>query len=387
MKSLAILLSLTAFAAPGMAQVPGFKLDGEKWAYTSGDRSFVGYLVKPAGRGPFPAVIINHGKGGRPDQFSLNWAREMATWGLVGICPTLTHVAGTDIEGKDGASEENIARDGECLAILASLGYVDMTRVAVCGHSMGGFITIGYCGTAGAKVRAAAISAGGVTEREGFAMPSVASASGITAPMLMLHGTIDQAVGFETSALLQHTLTKKNVPTRRVAFVGMDHGMPTNPATRPVVLSLIREWFGEHGVLDVGKNSPPTLTPPPDATVAAAATPSPFKFTVGDRETNADALAVTAASSNPKVLPPANLTLAGSGAERTISAKPIEAGPATIFLTVSDGARVTTKSFVLSFSDSSGNVPKPVIQRFPPGGRDKSGRGGLPNAPRPPRSD
>ena len=109
MKSLATFLCLAVLGVSAFAQTPGFKLDGEKWAYTAGDRSFAGYLIKPAGNGPFPAVVINHGKGGRPDQFSVNWAREMVQWGLVGICPTLTHVAGTDIQGQDGASDENIA--------------------------------------------------------------------------------------------------------------------------------------------------------------------------------------------------------------------------------------------------------------------------------------
>lgn len=100
MKLFAVLLLVVVFASklaardPASAAKPPFVLEGEKWTYTNAGRSFAGYLVKPDGTGPFPAVIINHGKGGRPEQFSLDWAREMVRWGLVAICPT--HVAGTD---------------------------------------------------------------------------------------------------------------------------------------------------------------------------------------------------------------------------------------------------------------------------------------------------
>jgi dienelactone hydrolase len=383
MKILPVFLLLTSVVC---AQLPGFKLDGEKWTYTAGDRSFTGYLVKPTGRGPFPAVIINHGKGGRPDQFSLNWAREMAQWGLVGICPTLTHVAGTDIAGQDGASAENIQRVRDCLAILGTLGDVDLQRVAICGHSMGGFLTLGFCGTEPGQTRAAAICAGGAGPRDDVPMPSLALAARITTPTLLLHGTVDQAVPYGSSAAVQAALDQARVSNRRVTFVGMDHGLPTNAATKPVVLALIREWFAAHGVLDHAHNTAPSVMPPRDATVAAAATPAPMKFTVADRETRADALTVTTTSSNPKVLPPANIVLVGSGAERTLTATPAagEAGPTTVFLTVSDGSRVATSSFVLSFADARGDVPPPVIQRGAQGGKKGPGRGpGAPGGPRP----
>lgn len=382
MKTRLILLAAFSLAAPAYAQLPGLQLDGEKWTYTAGERSFTGYVVKPAGRGPFPAVVINHGKGGRPDQFSLNWAREMVQWGLVAICPTLTHVAGTAIQGQDGASAENIQRVRDCIAILGSLGCVDMQRVAVCGHSMGGFLTIGFSGAEPATVKAVAICAGGASSREGVAMPTLALAARITAPTLLLHGTIDQAVPYESSVAVKRVLDQNKVPSRHVTFVGTDHGLPTQPATKPAVLALIREWFAAQGVLDLGGNTTPSVTPPADLTVPAAAAPKPLAFTVADRETIPGTLTVTATSSNPRVLPPENIILGGAGAARTVTATPAagQAGPTTVFLTVSDGSLVATNSFVVSFADASGQVPQPVIQRGPPpGGR----KGALPGAPAP----
>lgn len=362
-------LALNAADAPA----PRFDLDGEKWTYADGDRTFSGYLLKPEGAGPFPAVIINHGKGGRPDQFSLNWAREMVKWGLVAICPTLTHVAGTDIQGKDGASEENLARDRACLEMLKKLGCVDMKRVAVAGHSMGAFLTIGFSGAMGSAIKAAAITAGGVTSEPGRPMPSTALASGITAPFLMLHGTVDGAVAAGSSRLLQELLEAKGVPNRRVLFEAMNHDIPTHAASKDVVLTLIREWFVEQGVIPEPGNSAPGVTSPGDRKIPMGSTLGPVTFLISDQESPAAKLKVTAASSCPRVLPAANITLAGEGAERTLTARLAdnEAGPLTILLTVSDGTRTATTSFVVGVTDASGHVPDPVIERRPPNRRNQ----------------
>lgn len=345
--------------------IPTFHLDGETWIYAKGERTFTGYLLKPEGEGPFPAVIINHGKGGGPEGFSMAWAREMVQWGLVCIAPTLTHAAGTDIQGKDGSSEENISRGGDCLIMLEKLGYVDLKRVAVAGHSMGGYVTIGFCGIVGARVKAAAVVAAGVAPRSGTPAPPADLAALSSAPLLMLHGTLDRTAAPAMSAALQKVLEDRRVPTRRELFVGTDHDLATNPATRAVTLSLIREWFTTHGILPRGKNTAPTLSPPVDQTIRAGGRVARLDFIVGDIETAAEALTVSVASSNPKVLRETDITLEGAGAQRLLVARPQanQAGPTTIFLSVSDGQLSTTRSFVLGFADATGKVPEPVVER------------------------
>jgi dienelactone hydrolase len=353
------------------ASVPKFDLEGEKWTWSDGGRSFSGYLLKPDGSGPFPAVIINHGKGGRPDQFSVNWAREMVKWGLVAICPTLTHVAGTDIQGKDGASQENLQRGRDCLTMLNRLGYVDAKRVAVVGHSMGGYLTIGLSGLAGSAVKAMAVSAGGVTPEQGRPMPSIELASGITAPTLMLHGVVDGAVPLRSSQLLKEVLDQRGVPNRRVVFEAINHDLPTNPATRTVMLTLIREWFIEQGVIPQPDNSAPTISTPADCQAPAGSALGPVTFQVGDEETPAVKLKVTAVSSCLRVLRVGDIALSGEGAERTLTARLVgdQAGPLTILLTVSDGDRTTTTSFVVGVTDATGAVPDPTPERGNPNRR------------------
>src|SRR4249919_2480287 len=44
-----------------------------------------GILLKPRGRGPFPAVVLSHGAGGSADSYGQEVGKLMRTWGLVCI--------------------------------------------------------------------------------------------------------------------------------------------------------------------------------------------------------------------------------------------------------------------------------------------------------------
>ena len=101
-----------------------------------------------------------------------------------------------------------------------------------------------------------------------------------------------------------------------------------------------------------------TVTPVNDApTISAIATQTTnedtptgaIAFTLGDAETAAGALTVTASSSNLLLVPNANLVLGGSGTNRTlvVTPAPDQNGSTTITVTVSDGAANTSTSFVL----------------------------------------
>src|SRR6187399_1701852 len=96
----------------------GFKLDGDRWTYQDDTITIRGILLKPEGKGPFPAVLISHGLGGSAQSFGLGKAREMVKWGLVCIAPDYAHAGGMgqklNPQGpertKYGASEENLRR-------------------------------------------------------------------------------------------------------------------------------------------------------------------------------------------------------------------------------------------------------------------------------------
>ncbi|MDZ4403790.1 prolyl oligopeptidase family serine peptidase [Prosthecobacter sp.] len=229
------------------AAMKGFQLDGERWTYRDGDFAMDGILLKPEGRGPFPAVLISHGMGGNAQSFGMMKARDMVKWGMVCIAPNYTHAGAGGDRAKFGASAENILRASTCLDILRTMPEVDATRLAAYGHSMGGFVTIGLASTKVDAVKAAAITGSGISPQAGYAAPATDAAAKIRVPFLMLHGSNDTTVRPEQSAALKQVLDKNKVANDRLVADGQGH--PIDQTMRDEVFRLIREWFTKHGVL------------------------------------------------------------------------------------------------------------------------------------------
>ncbi|MBA2482740.1 MAG: hypothetical protein H0V44_18915, partial [Planctomycetes bacterium] len=78
--------------------------------------------------------------------------------------------------------------------------------------------------------------------------------------------------------------------------------------------------------------------------------PSPERtFVIGDAETNPALLTVSASSSDPRLVPLAAIRLGGSGSQRSIAVTPalFAHGQSVITVAVSDGLRVTRRSFTV----------------------------------------
>ena len=99
-------------------------------------------------------------------------------------------------------------------------------------------------------------------------------------------------------------------------------------------------------------NTPPTISPMPNQTTHYNSPVSPIGFTVGDLETPAANLTVTATSYNPVLVPndAAHRTLGGSGTNRTLIITPAtgHTGSATIQVDVNDGALTNSVTFVVT---------------------------------------
>ena len=97
-------------------------------------------------------------------------------------------------------------------------------------------------------------------------------------------------------------------------------------------------------------NDAPTITDIADTNIAEDGVTSALAFTIGDVETAAGSLTVTATSSDTTLIPNANLAFGGSGAARMLAATPAanQFGTATITVTVSDGTVTTSDTFVLT---------------------------------------
>jgi dienelactone hydrolase len=108
-------------------------------------------LSKPAGDGPFPAVVILHdcsGLGPRSSGMPWRWSTELTQRGYVTIWPDSftprTRPKGlcTDPTPPGITSEQRAADAYAALAHLASLPFVDARRIAVMGGSHGGSGTL-----------------------------------------------------------------------------------------------------------------------------------------------------------------------------------------------------------------------------------------------------
>jgi len=94
----------------------------------------------------------------------------------------------------------------------------------------------------------------------------------------------------------------------------------------------------------------PTTSNIADQSVTLGGSVGPVDFTVGDAETPASSLALSATSSNPTVVPASNIAFGGSGANRTVTVTPASGatGTATVTVTVSDGILAASDSFVVT---------------------------------------
>jgi Concanavalin A-like lectin/glucanases superfamily/FG-GAP-like repeat/HYR domain len=107
-------------------------------------------------------------------------------------------------------------------------------------------------------------------------------------------------------------------------------------------------------------NTPPVISDLPSRTIAANSNTGDIPFTIGDAETPVPGLLVSATSSNTTLVPVGNITLDGSGSNRTVRVTPAAnlTGTSLITITVSDGVLTTNDTFLVTVT----NVPPP-----PPG--------------------
>ena len=101
------------------------------------------------------------------------------------------------------------------------------------------------------------------------------------------------------------------------------------------------------GVLRAGGNHPPTISIIPAQSVRIGHATAPVEFTILDAEDPASELTLTAESSDPTIIPAANLTFGGSSSSRNLMVKSgTQTGSSLITVRVTDrGAKSTATTF------------------------------------------
>ncbi len=140
-----------------------------------------------------------------------------------------------------------------------------------------------------------------------------------------------------TATVAEYGFTQIDVtPTQLVVkYIAADNG------------AVIDQFF----ITSPSGNTAPTIGDIANQTTDEDVATGSLAFTIGDVETAAGSLTVTATSSNTTLVPNANLVLGGSGANRTLTVTPAanQSGTATITVTVTDGNSATaTDTFILT---------------------------------------
>jgi dipeptidyl aminopeptidase/acylaminoacyl peptidase len=131
--------------------------------------------------------------------------------------------------------------------LLRRLGYVDMSRVALHGHSMGAYLDVAVAGMYPTDFRVASHTGGGVRPDFIVAGPALSStqARGIRIPFQLHHGDADATVALSYDQRFDSLLAAMGVPHALYVYPGEDH-----LAVRldPNMLARVHAWYADHGM-------------------------------------------------------------------------------------------------------------------------------------------
>ncbi len=228
--------------------------------YRSDDLTVSGVLVRPKGKGPFPAIVLNHGYID-PSYYGTGQglAREQNALARAGFVVLHTdyrgHAASDPVPAPDRETRLGYTRDAvNAVVALTKLPYVDPGRLAMLGRSMGGGVTMGALVTQPGLVDAAVIydsvSSRFLDNLEHFTRPSrpeVVQAlfeqfgtpaeaprfyrelsprtyfDQITDPVLVHHGTVDATCPPRWARTTQRLMRGAGVDSRLRWWPGEDH--------------------------------------------------------------------------------------------------------------------------------------------------------------------
>jgi dipeptidyl aminopeptidase/acylaminoacyl peptidase len=228
--------------------------------YPSGDLRISGILLVPTGKGPFPAVVLNHGYI-EPSVYvtGQGLSREQDYLARAGFVVLHTdyrgHAASDPATPLSRETRLGYTRDTiNAVQSLKKEAYVDPDRVAMLGRSMGGGVTLNALVAKPGLVKAGVVFAsvssrfldnfdrwtraerpdaaaqffdefGTPREEPGFyrGLSARAYFDRITAPVLMHHGTLDDSCPIAWSRTTQGLLRDAGVRSRLDVYDGEQH--------------------------------------------------------------------------------------------------------------------------------------------------------------------
>ena len=185
-----------------------------------------GYLAKPEGVGPFPAVIGLHGCGGMPATTKRKLVEELVGWGYVVLLVDSYATRGIE-QTCTGSGFPHIAdmRRSDAygaLAFLARQTFVDPQRVAAVGFSQGGWVNLLVAEAMSLElfVRSSNLRFRAVVAFYPLCRPVVGP---LVIPTLILIGALDDWTPAADCSEKIDTWRTNGVPIEQVVYPGVHH--------------------------------------------------------------------------------------------------------------------------------------------------------------------
>ena len=185
----------------------------------------LGYLTRPYGNGPFPAVVLLHGCAGFGPR-ETHWADRLRSWGYVALA--IDSFTPRNMTGCNGPTSGDEVDAFTALQYLTTKPYVTPDRVAVVGFSLGGVAAVGDAESNMWEQMYHTRFRGAVAF-----YPSCTGDSGeVTVPTLILIGERDDWAWADACRDMVDDASKKGAPIRLIVYPDATHDFDV-PATGP----------------------------------------------------------------------------------------------------------------------------------------------------------
>ncbi len=204
-----------------------------KATYKSGDVDVTGFFCHPDGNGPYPALLMLHGKSGQPKTPPPETAW-LAEKGYVVLAPDYFTPMGLTQENFDIAvfnqSQIDPVREhlAQGLVALKSSPLVDPKRIGVVGYSLGGCLGLYLAGRD--DVKRIVSYFGAYPPREsvpGWKYPFSDVIAQVKAPVLMFHRDKDELVPITSANQARDLLASAGKQVEYIVYTGAQHNFTT----------------------------------------------------------------------------------------------------------------------------------------------------------------
>ncbi|MEZ2330073.1 dienelactone hydrolase family protein [Mesorhizobium sp. RCC_202] len=178
-----------------------------------------GYLTRPPGEGPFPAVVVLHGCTGLSSSARKSWSELLSSWGYVVLMVDSFSTRGIRETCDRVMPADRVYDAYGALAFLSEQKFVDPRRIALLGSSAGGSTTLEAVRLGGAEK---------LMERKFKAAvayyPNCSAANGdMAVPTLILIGELDDWTPAKKCQEMMARRSGKGSPVQLDVYPGARH--------------------------------------------------------------------------------------------------------------------------------------------------------------------